>query len=159
MGRGSSAKAKEQEPWNCYMCQPQRSYGVLQRRQDWSSRLQDFFTSDKGQEYVRAGGGEPGAQGWGSGEGGVVVPNSPGSASISSRLSRCAGLIPPPWVLPAEETGLGEHCSTALSSIGLCCKRKRGLTAVFHYRMHPKSTQRCHQPRGDPSECSLCSMA
>uniref|UniRef100_G3UV72 DNA (cytosine-5-)-methyltransferase n=1 Tax=Meleagris gallopavo TaxID=9103 RepID=G3UV72_MELGA len=51
VGRGSSAKAKEQEPWNCYMCQPQRSYGVLQRRQDWSSRLQDFFTSDKGQEY------------------------------------------------------------------------------------------------------------
>uniref|UniRef100_A0A8C2T1L7 DNA (cytosine-5-)-methyltransferase n=1 Tax=Coturnix japonica TaxID=93934 RepID=A0A8C2T1L7_COTJA len=51
VGRGSSTKAKEQEPWNCYMCQPQRSYGVLQRRQDWSSRLQDFFTSDKGQEY------------------------------------------------------------------------------------------------------------
>lgn len=54
VGRGTSAKAKEQEPWNCYMCQPQRSYGVLQRRQDWNTRLQDFFTSDKGQEYVRA---------------------------------------------------------------------------------------------------------
>uniref|UniRef100_A0A8C3GM31 DNA (cytosine-5-)-methyltransferase n=1 Tax=Cairina moschata TaxID=8855 RepID=A0A8C3GM31_CAIMO len=51
VGRGTSAKAKEQEPWNCYMCQPQRSYGVLQRRQDWNTRLQDFFTSDKGQEY------------------------------------------------------------------------------------------------------------
>ncbi|XP_067163749.1 DNA (cytosine-5)-methyltransferase 3B isoform X1 [Apteryx mantelli] len=51
VGRGTSAKAKEQEPWNCYMCQPQRSYGVLQRRQDWNVRLQDFFTSDKGQEY------------------------------------------------------------------------------------------------------------
>ncbi|NXC44515.1 DNM3B methyltransferase, partial [Penelope pileata] len=51
VGRGSSARAKEQEPWHCYMCQPQRSYGVLQRRQDWSTRLQDFFTSDKGQEY------------------------------------------------------------------------------------------------------------
>lgn len=77
VGRGSSAKAKEQEPWNCYMCQPQRSYGVLQRRQDWSSRLQDFFTSDKGQEYVRAGGGEPGAQGWGRGEGGGSGPKFP----------------------------------------------------------------------------------
>lgn len=77
VGRGSSAKAKEQEPWNCYMCQPQRSYGVLQRRQDWSSRLQDFFTSDKGQEYVRAGGGEPGAQGWGRGEGGGSGPKIP----------------------------------------------------------------------------------
>ncbi|XP_068006288.1 DNA (cytosine-5)-methyltransferase 3B [Melanerpes formicivorus] len=52
VGRGTSAKAKEQEPWNCYMCQPQGSYGVLQRRQDWSVRLQDFFTSDKGQEYA-----------------------------------------------------------------------------------------------------------
>ncbi|NXF37088.1 DNM3B methyltransferase, partial [Nyctibius bracteatus] len=52
VGRGTSAKAKEQEPWNCYMCQPQRSYGVLQRRQDWGTRLQDFFTSDKGQEYA-----------------------------------------------------------------------------------------------------------
>uniref|UniRef100_A0A8B9Z7Z6 DNA (cytosine-5-)-methyltransferase n=1 Tax=Buteo japonicus TaxID=224669 RepID=A0A8B9Z7Z6_9AVES len=52
VGRGMSAKAKEQEPWNCYMCQPQRSYGVLQRRQDWNTRLQDFFTSDKGQEYA-----------------------------------------------------------------------------------------------------------
>nr|XP_009667913.1 PREDICTED: DNA (cytosine-5)-methyltransferase 3B [Struthio camelus australis] len=51
VGRGTSAKAKEQEPWNCYMCQPQKSYGVLQRRQDWNTRLQDFFTSDKGQEY------------------------------------------------------------------------------------------------------------
>ncbi|NXI40591.1 DNM3B methyltransferase, partial [Galbula dea] len=52
VGRGTSAKAKEQEPWNCYMCQPQGSYGVLQRRQDWNARLQDFFTSDKGQEYA-----------------------------------------------------------------------------------------------------------
>ncbi|NWX95148.1 DNM3B methyltransferase, partial [Nothoprocta ornata] len=51
VGRGTSAKAKEQEPWNCYMCQPPRSYGVLQRRHDWSVRLQDFFSSDKGQEY------------------------------------------------------------------------------------------------------------
>ncbi|NXF84715.1 DNM3B methyltransferase, partial [Eubucco bourcierii] len=52
VGRGTSAKAKEQEPWNCYMCQPQGSHGVLRRRQDWNARLQDFFTSDKGQEYA-----------------------------------------------------------------------------------------------------------
>ncbi|KAI1233393.1 hypothetical protein IHE44_0004569, partial [Lamprotornis superbus] len=56
VGRGTSARVKEQEPWNCYMCQPQQNRGVLQRRQDWNTRLQDFFTSDKGQEYVRAGG-------------------------------------------------------------------------------------------------------
>ncbi|NWV82809.1 DNM3B methyltransferase, partial [Dasyornis broadbenti] len=52
VGRGTSARVKEQEPWNCYMCQPQQSHGVLQRRQDWNTRLQDFFTSDKGQEYA-----------------------------------------------------------------------------------------------------------
>nr|XP_014424525.1 LOW QUALITY PROTEIN: DNA (cytosine-5)-methyltransferase 3B [Pelodiscus sinensis] len=51
VGRGTSAKAKEQEPWSCYMCQPPKCYGVLQRRPDWNIRLQDFFTSDKGQEY------------------------------------------------------------------------------------------------------------
>ncbi|XP_074868322.1 DNA (cytosine-5)-methyltransferase 3B isoform X3 [Carettochelys insculpta] len=51
VGRGTSAKAKEQEPWSCYMCQPQQCYGVLQRRPDWNIQLQDFFTSDKGQEY------------------------------------------------------------------------------------------------------------
>ncbi|XP_068063808.1 DNA (cytosine-5)-methyltransferase 3B isoform X2 [Anomalospiza imberbis] len=52
VGRGTSARVKEQEPWNCYMCQPQQNHGVLQRRQDWNTRLQDFFTSDKGQEYA-----------------------------------------------------------------------------------------------------------
>ncbi|CAN8191176.1 unnamed protein product [Coccothraustes coccothraustes] len=52
VGRGTSARVKEQEPWNCYMCQPQQSRGLLQRRQDWNTRLQDFFTSDKGQEYA-----------------------------------------------------------------------------------------------------------
>ncbi|XP_064247627.1 DNA (cytosine-5)-methyltransferase 3B [Passer domesticus] len=52
VGRGTSSRVKEQEPWNCYMCQPQQSRGVLQRRQDWNTRLQDFFTSDKGQEYA-----------------------------------------------------------------------------------------------------------
>ncbi|EMP34937.1 DNA (cytosine-5)-methyltransferase 3B, partial [Chelonia mydas] len=30
------AKAKEQEPWSCFL---------------WNVRVQDFFTSDKGQEY------------------------------------------------------------------------------------------------------------
>ncbi|XP_056363041.1 DNA (cytosine-5)-methyltransferase 3B isoform X2 [Oenanthe melanoleuca] len=52
VGRGTSSRVKEQEPWNCYMCQPQQNRGVLQRRQDWNTRLQDFFTSDKGQEYA-----------------------------------------------------------------------------------------------------------
>ncbi|XP_071429120.1 DNA (cytosine-5)-methyltransferase 3B [Pithys albifrons albifrons] len=52
VGRGTSAKARVQEPWNCYMCQPQQNSGMLQRRQDWNTCLLDFFTSDKGQEYA-----------------------------------------------------------------------------------------------------------
>lgn len=65
VGRGTSGRVKEQEPWNCYMCQPQQNHGVLQPRQDWSTRLQDFFTSDKGQEFVRAMGREPDVLGCG----------------------------------------------------------------------------------------------
>lgn len=65
VGRGTSARVKEQEPWNCYMCQPQQNCGVLQHRQDWNTRLQDFFTSDKGQEFVRAGAREPDVLGCG----------------------------------------------------------------------------------------------
>ncbi|XP_017678218.1 PREDICTED: DNA (cytosine-5)-methyltransferase 3B isoform X2 [Lepidothrix coronata] len=52
VGRGTSTRAKMQEPWNCYMCSPQQNYGLLQRREDWNTRLLDFFTSDKGQEYA-----------------------------------------------------------------------------------------------------------
>nr|XP_056700914.1 DNA (cytosine-5)-methyltransferase 3B [Euleptes europaea] len=51
VGSGSSAAAKEQEPWSCYMCQPQKCFGVLQRRHDWNMRLNEFFTSDQEQEY------------------------------------------------------------------------------------------------------------
>ncbi|XP_074067983.1 DNA (cytosine-5)-methyltransferase 3B isoform X3 [Macrotis lagotis] len=52
VGAGTSASAKAQEPWSCYMCQPQRCYGVLQRRKDWNIRLQEFFTNDITQEYA-----------------------------------------------------------------------------------------------------------
>lgn len=52
MGAGTAADAKLQEPWSCYMCLPQRCHGVLRRRKDWNVRLQAFFTSDMGLEYV-----------------------------------------------------------------------------------------------------------
>ncbi|XP_069507126.1 DNA (cytosine-5)-methyltransferase 3B isoform X2 [Ambystoma mexicanum] len=51
VGPGTSAHAKEQEPWNCYMCVSQRCHGALQRHKDWNARLQEFFSSDKRQEY------------------------------------------------------------------------------------------------------------
>lgn len=52
VGTGTAAEAKLQEPWSCYMCLPQRCHGILRRRKDWSVRLQAFFTSDPGLEYV-----------------------------------------------------------------------------------------------------------
>lgn len=52
VGTGTAADAKLQEPWSCYMCLPQRCHGVLRRRKDWNVRLQAFFTSDTGLEYV-----------------------------------------------------------------------------------------------------------
>lgn len=52
VGTGTAADAKLQEPWSCYMCLPQRCHGVLRRRKDWNMRLQAFFTSDTGLEYV-----------------------------------------------------------------------------------------------------------
>lgn len=55
VGAGTAADAKLQEPWSCYMCLPQRCHGVLQRRKDWNVRLQSFFTSDTGLEYVSQG--------------------------------------------------------------------------------------------------------
>ncbi|XP_005363289.1 DNA (cytosine-5)-methyltransferase 3B [Microtus ochrogaster] len=46
VGTGTAEDAKLQEPWSCYMCLPQRCHGVLRRRKDWNTRLQDFFTTD-----------------------------------------------------------------------------------------------------------------
>ncbi|XP_004687345.1 PREDICTED: DNA (cytosine-5)-methyltransferase 3B isoform X3 [Condylura cristata] len=51
VGAGTAEGARQQEPWSCYMCLPQRCHGVLRRRRDWSVRLQSFFTSDTGLEY------------------------------------------------------------------------------------------------------------
>ncbi|XP_075820005.1 DNA (cytosine-5)-methyltransferase 3C-like [Microtus pennsylvanicus] len=46
VGTGTAEDAKLQEPWSCYMCLPQRCHGVLRRRKDWNTRLQDFFATD-----------------------------------------------------------------------------------------------------------------
>lgn len=120
VGRGTSAKVKEQEPWNCYMCQPQQSHGVLQRRQDWNARLQDFFTSDKGQEYVRAVGREPDVLGCG-GEGHRGQGERPGIPFPSALVlfihpfQGCqalgpAGALLKVEVLHSEPSGAMQHC-------------------------------------------------
>lgn len=49
---GASNNARYLDPWRCYMCQPTLQYGALKRRHDWSIKLQIFFTSDNGQEFV-----------------------------------------------------------------------------------------------------------
>ncbi|XP_039174839.1 DNA (cytosine-5)-methyltransferase 3B isoform X2 [Crotalus tigris] len=51
VGRGTAEAARKEEPWKCYVCRPQQRYGVLLRRQDWTTRLKEFFTSEEGQEY------------------------------------------------------------------------------------------------------------
>uniref|UniRef100_H3AIN9 DNA (cytosine-5-)-methyltransferase n=1 Tax=Latimeria chalumnae TaxID=7897 RepID=H3AIN9_LATCH len=51
VGPGASEQAKKLDPWSCYMCLPRKRYGILQRRQDWNLKLQEFFASDKGQEF------------------------------------------------------------------------------------------------------------
>lgn len=140
VGRGTSAKAKEQEPWNCYMCQPQRSYGVLQRRQDWNTRLQDFFTSDKGQEYVRA----AGRQAQRTRLSGRGLQRARRTAENS--LAVCLGLTHPPsprvlgsWPCRCSPESGGDACRakglasqsiTALPKLGLhcCCPFIAGCT-------------------------------
>uniref|UniRef100_A0A670IE75 DNA (cytosine-5-)-methyltransferase n=1 Tax=Podarcis muralis TaxID=64176 RepID=A0A670IE75_PODMU len=51
VGRGAADAARKEDPWSCYMCQPQERHGVLQRRGDWNTRLKEFFTDEKGLEY------------------------------------------------------------------------------------------------------------
>uniref|UniRef100_A0A8C4Q3U9 DNA (cytosine-5-)-methyltransferase n=1 Tax=Eptatretus burgeri TaxID=7764 RepID=A0A8C4Q3U9_EPTBU len=43
----------EEEPWNCYMCRPGISFGLLHRREDWAYCLQQLFANSNSQEYVR----------------------------------------------------------------------------------------------------------
>ncbi|KAJ8265270.1 hypothetical protein COCON_G00143690 [Conger conger] len=51
VGPGASDSARVLDPWRCYMCQPALLYGTLQRRHDWSIKLQEFFINDNGQEF------------------------------------------------------------------------------------------------------------
>ncbi|XP_023652416.1 DNA (cytosine-5)-methyltransferase 3B-like isoform X1 [Paramormyrops kingsleyae] len=51
VGAGTSDQARALDPWHCYVCQPVQAIGVLHCRPDWSTRLQDFFASDYGQEF------------------------------------------------------------------------------------------------------------
>lgn len=52
VGAGSAAAAINEDPWNCYMCGPRSTYGLLRRREDWPCRLQHFFANNHEQEFV-----------------------------------------------------------------------------------------------------------
>uniref|UniRef100_A0A8C6NKW4 DNA (cytosine-5-)-methyltransferase n=1 Tax=Nothobranchius furzeri TaxID=105023 RepID=A0A8C6NKW4_NOTFU len=54
VGAGSAAAAIKEDPWNCYMCGPRSTYGLLRRRDDWPIRLQHFFANNHEQEFEPA---------------------------------------------------------------------------------------------------------
>ncbi|KAM3861518.1 DNA (cytosine-5)-methyltransferase 3A-like [Diretmus argenteus] len=54
VGDGSAAAAIKEDPWNCYMCGPRNTYGLLRRRDDWPCRLQHFFANNHEQDFEPA---------------------------------------------------------------------------------------------------------
>uniref|UniRef100_A0A8C5I9I7 DNA (cytosine-5-)-methyltransferase n=1 Tax=Gouania willdenowi TaxID=441366 RepID=A0A8C5I9I7_GOUWI len=51
VGAGSAEAAIKEDPWNCFMCGPRNTYGLLRRRDDWPSRLQHFFANNHEMEF------------------------------------------------------------------------------------------------------------
>ncbi|KAK2091875.1 DNA (cytosine-5)-methyltransferase 3A [Saguinus oedipus] len=43
--------AVKEDPWNCYVCGHKGTYGLLQQRDQWPSRLQMFFAHNRNQEF------------------------------------------------------------------------------------------------------------
>ncbi|XP_077096184.1 DNA (cytosine-5)-methyltransferase 3A isoform X1 [Siphateles boraxobius] len=51
VGPGAAQTAIKEDPWNCYMCGPKAQYGLLERRADWTCRLQHFFANNHDQDF------------------------------------------------------------------------------------------------------------
>ncbi|XP_068607920.1 DNA (cytosine-5)-methyltransferase 3A-like isoform X2 [Brachionichthys hirsutus] len=51
VGHGAAHAAINEDPWNCFMCGPKGSFGLLGRRADWPSRLQLFFANNHDQDF------------------------------------------------------------------------------------------------------------
>uniref|UniRef100_A0A3Q0RMF2 DNA (cytosine-5-)-methyltransferase n=1 Tax=Amphilophus citrinellus TaxID=61819 RepID=A0A3Q0RMF2_AMPCI len=51
VGPGTFDSLKLQDPWICYLCQSHKPHGALVPREDWSIRVQEFFTNDSGMEF------------------------------------------------------------------------------------------------------------
>ncbi|XP_057714906.1 DNA (cytosine-5)-methyltransferase 3A-like isoform X2 [Corythoichthys intestinalis] len=54
VGQGAAHAAIKEDPWNCFMCGPKGSYGLLERRPDWTCRLQHFFANNHEQDFQPA---------------------------------------------------------------------------------------------------------
>ncbi|XP_077476238.1 DNA (cytosine-5)-methyltransferase 3A-like [Stigmatopora argus] len=54
VGQGASHAAIKEDPWNCFMCGPQGAFGLLERRPDWTCRLQRFFANNHEQDFKPA---------------------------------------------------------------------------------------------------------
>lgn len=52
VGQGAAHAAIKEDPWNCYMCGQKGVFGLLGRRTDWPSRLQNFFANNHDQDFV-----------------------------------------------------------------------------------------------------------
>ncbi|XP_073788567.1 DNA (cytosine-5-)-methyltransferase 3 alpha a isoform X3 [Danio rerio] len=51
VGTGCAQAAISEDPWNCYMCCSRSVFGLLRRRDDWTSRLQLFFANNHDQDF------------------------------------------------------------------------------------------------------------
>uniref|UniRef100_A0A3B4HCI1 DNA (cytosine-5-)-methyltransferase n=1 Tax=Pundamilia nyererei TaxID=303518 RepID=A0A3B4HCI1_9CICH len=51
VGPGTFDSLKLEDPWICYLCQAHRPHRALIPREDWSIRVQEFFTNDSGMEF------------------------------------------------------------------------------------------------------------
>ncbi|KAG7261194.1 hypothetical protein CRUP_023813 [Coryphaenoides rupestris] len=51
VGPGAAHAAINEDPWSCYTCGRTGSFGLLQRRADWPSRLQHFFANNHDQDF------------------------------------------------------------------------------------------------------------
>ncbi|XP_038585050.1 DNA (cytosine-5)-methyltransferase 3A isoform X3 [Micropterus salmoides] len=51
VGQGAAHAAIKEDPWNCFMCGQKCVFGLLVRRTDWPSRLQNFFANNHDQDF------------------------------------------------------------------------------------------------------------
>ncbi|XP_077580380.1 DNA (cytosine-5)-methyltransferase 3C-like [Stigmatopora nigra] len=51
VGKGTFGGVKEQDPWSCYVCQPDQCRGRLRLRPDWTAKIQNFFANSSATHF------------------------------------------------------------------------------------------------------------